>query len=149
MVMDSVVNAQLYNGLGERIAMGLKYIKENSFTDMEPGKYEIDGSNIYALILEYESKPVDTCKWESHRRYIDIQYVVKGFERIGYSNIDSMRICEEYNEEKDYMFLEGEGNYFHISVGTFAIFGPQDAHMVGIAAGEPGKVKKVVLKILV
>lgn len=149
MVMDNIINAHLYKGLSERIATGLKYIKENNFSNMEPGKYEIDGSNVYALILEYESKPFDTCKWESHRRYIDVQYIVNGFERIGYANIDSIKISQEYDREKDYMFLEGEGNFFHITAGTFAIFGPQDAHMVGIAENEPGKVKKVVIKILV
>ena len=149
MIIDNIKNAPLYYGVSERIAVALKFLRENDFSVMNPGKYEIDGSNVYALVQRYESKPVEKCKWEAHRRYIDVQYVAEGIEQIGYANLGQMKVSQEYREEGDYLLLEGKGDFFIFRDGNFAIFAPQDVHMPCIAAAEPQIIKKVVVKILV
>ena len=47
------------------------------------------------------------------------------------------------------LLLEGEGDFLAMVPGTFIILGPQDAHMPQIAAGAPGEVRKVVIKVAV
>lgn len=149
MIIDNLKNAKLYYNLGERIEKAFKYLQENDFSKLEPGNYMVDGNNVFALVLEYESNAMDTGKWESHRKYIDIQYLVEGIESIGYAFNEDMKVIQEYNEEKDFLFLEGKGSFFTLKSGMFAIFAPDDTHMGGIAIDKSQPIKKVVVKVLV
>lgn len=147
MITDHINNSQLYTKLGGRIATALNYLAETDFSMLEPGKYEVDGSDVYAIVQQYETKPAESGKWEAHRKYIDIQYIVSGEEQMGYANIDDLNVSEAYNEDKDCLFLEGSGSMLHCKPGTFILFAPQDAHMPCLADGAPAMVKKTVMKI--
>ncbi|MBX4264242.1 YhcH/YjgK/YiaL family protein [Clostridium estertheticum] len=149
MIINKLSNAEQYYGISQRIEKGLKYLKDTDLTNLEIGKYEIDGKNIIAVVSEYETKDIEKGKWEAHKKHIDIQFVVSGKEKIGYAYINEMKESSEYNEEKDVVFLKGEGDMLLVNEGTFAIFAPEDAHMPTINAGNRNHVKKVVVKILV
>lgn len=150
MIADVIKNRQIYETISPRIKSALEYIAKTDFSAMEPGRYELDGSNLFALVQAYDSIPQAQGKWECHKNYIDIQYIAEGVEQIGCNNIDKMRITTEYNPEKDVAFLSGEGDYITFSKGSYGIFFPEDAHQPKIAVKDlPGKVKKVVVKIKV
>lgn len=149
MIIDHIDNVSFYYGLGDRIVKALEFLKNNDFSNMECGTYEIDGSNVYAMVKRYESKPIEKGLWEAHRKYIDVQYVVEGEEKIGYSNLSSMQEVQEYNPEKDFLELKGTGDFFVLEKGKFAIFTPQDVHMPEIASHSTKNVTKVVIKVLI
>ncbi|NLX04980.1 MAG: DUF386 domain-containing protein [Phycisphaerae bacterium] len=149
MIIDRIDNASLYYGLMTRIGAGLRWLQKTNLETIQPGKHNIDGANLYAVVAEYQTKPVAQGFWEAHRRYIDIQYVADGVERIGYANLDDLREVEPYDEEKDFLKLQGAGDLFVVRPRTFVIFGPQDAHMPGISVDEPQAVRKVVVKVLI
>ncbi len=149
MIVDRLQNAERYSGLGERIAAGLEYLAETDFADMPEGKVEIRGDEIFAMIQRYETKLREAAKWEAHRNYIDIQCVVEGCELIGTGNVAGMQVTEEYSTESDVLFLEGLGEFVPMTKGEFTVLYPEDAHMPGIANGEPGPVTKVVVKVKV
>jgi YhcH/YjgK/YiaL family protein len=148
MIADILKNRSLYGGISARMNVALEYIASTDFSGMEPGRYEIEGSNLFALVQTYESIPVEQGKWECHRNYIDIQYIIEGSEMIGCNNVDKMKVTVEYNPDKDIAFLKGEGDFITYSAGSYGIFFPEDAHMPKIAPGnKAGAVKKVVMKI--
>ena len=148
MIADILKNKYLYESISPRIKTALEYIAATDFSVMEPGKYELDGSNLFVLVQEYDSVPREQGVWECHRKYIDIQYIAEGIEQIGVNNIDKMQITTEYNPEKDIAFLSGNGDYITFSKGSYGIFFPEDAHQPRIAPQDiPQKVKKVVVKI--
>jgi YhcH/YjgK/YiaL family protein len=149
MIFDQLKNAHLYFPLGERVQRALEYLINTDFTGIEPGKYEIDGDNIYAVISQYDTKPITAGKWEAHKQYLDIQAVLEGKEKIGYSFSSKMIITQPYNEYKDIMFLKGEGSFLTAEAGYFMILFPSDIHMPGIAMNISTSVKKVVLKVKV
>ena len=149
MVLDNIKYAGLYSAMGARIRKALVFLQETDFSKMEPGKYEIDGSNINALVQKYVTKPLAEGKWEAHRKYIDIQYIAEGMEQMGYAFAESLEVSKEYDTEADYLLLQGNGSMLVCNSGTFAIFGPEDAHMPCIAVNEPSPVKKVVVKVKV
>lgn len=149
MVIDKLSNAKQYYGLSARIEKALKYLENTDLANLKVGKYEIDGKNIFTIVSEYQAKSLEEGKWEAHREYIDIQYVVSGKEKIGYASINEMKIIGEYNNEKDVLFLSGEGDLLLVNEGTFALFAPQDVHMPGIQVMNGQNVKKIVVKILV
>lgn len=150
MIADVLKNRQIYASIAPRIKTALEYIAETDFSAIEPGRYELDGSNLFVLVQAYDSIPRDQGKWECHKKYIDIQYIAEGIEQIGCNNIDKMKVTTEYNPEKDVAFLSGEGDFVTFSKGSYGIFFPEDAHMPKIAVNNiPAKVKKVVVKIKV
>ncbi len=148
MIIDSITNAQMYAAVGGRIRQGLEYLQRTNLAALEPGRYEIDGANVYVLVSEYVTKELADGRWEAHQRYLDLQCLVRGTERVGHAFIDRMR-AGAYDAQKDVMWLAGDGDFATLQPGTFMLLGPQDAHMPGIAAGRPGPVKKVVVKIAV
>ncbi len=147
MIFDQLKNAHLYFPLGERIQKALEYLMSTDFSGIEPGKYEIDGEDIYAVVSQYDTKPITAGKWEAHKRYLDIQSVVEGKEKIGYSFSNKTIVTQPYDEYKDIMFLKGEGNFLIAEAGYFTILFPSDIHMPGIAMNISTPVKKVVLKV--
>lgn len=149
MIFDQLKNANLYFSLGERFHKAFEYLLNTDFTNIEPGKYEIDGENVFALVSTYDTKPITSGKWEAHKKYADIQFILDGKEKIGYSNSAKMIVTQEYNEEKDIMFLKGEGNFLTVEHGNFAVFFPTDVHMPGIAINLSTPIKKVVVKVAV
>jgi YhcH/YjgK/YiaL family protein len=149
MIFDSIENAELYFGLSEKIKLALEYIKKTDFSLIKEETVEIDGKNIFAMIQKYNTRNTEDAKWEAHRKYIDIQYMVEGAENMGFVLSDYLDIVEEYNEEKDVEFLEGLGDYVQVNEGEFVIFFPDDAHMPGIKIKENEMVQKVVIKVAI
>ena len=148
MIADTIKNRHLYECISPRIKTSLEYIAKSDFSVLEPGRYELDGPNLFALVQVYDSIPREQGKWECHQQYIDIQYIAEGVELIGFNNVDNMEIKTSYNPEKDVAFLSGKGDYVTLTKGSYGIFFPQDAHQPKIAPGNvSGFVKKVVIKV--
>jgi YhcH/YjgK/YiaL family protein len=149
MIVDSLKNVSMYYGIGERIAAGLKYLQNTDLDTIAPGRYEIDGSNLFALVQQYDSKPREKGMWESHRGYIDIQYVHQGVELMCFADLAHQQSVGAYDASRDFVPSEGPGEFFLLRAGSFALLAPQDAHMPQIVAGNPSPVKKIVVKVAV
>ena len=108
MIIDALANMELYQDFNEKIYKGLTFLKETDVAALPAGRYDIDGDNIYAFVQEYETKPLDQCRWEAHYKYTDIQYVVQGGEKMGYTNIAGTSKTEDRPGD-DVYFLEADG----------------------------------------
>ncbi len=149
MIIDGIKNAALYQGINPRIRTALEYLAKTDFSAMAPGRYEIDGSNIYALVQQYDTKPRDKGLWEAHRRYIDVQFVASGVETMGYAPIGNCAVTQEYSTEKDCALFSGKGDFLTAPAGTFLVFFPEDVHMPCLATEGAVPVRKVVVKVAV
>lgn len=151
MIIDQLANAGFYQGLGPRIAAGLRFLTETDCRALAPGRHAIDGDSVYALVQEYQTRPRAAGIWEAHRRYIDIQFVADGAEIMGYAPVSNLAVQQVYDIEKDFELFGGPapgiGEFFRAPTGAFAIFAPPDAHMPGLADGAPAAVRKVVVKV--
>lgn len=149
MIIDKIENLKIYENINPKLAKGLEYLKNTDFTKLENGRYEIEGDDIFAIVQEYHTKPLTEGKLEAHRIYTDIQFVVKGSEKIGYSETQPLTISEEYDEKRDLIFFNEKGDLIPLYCNYFAVFFPHDAHMPGIRINEEkaDNVKKVVVKI--
>ncbi len=147
MIFDNIKNAKTYFNLDEKIKKGLEFILNNDLKSFKNGKYEIDGEKITANIQEYDTKSEGL--FEAHRKYIDIQYVISGFEKQGIKEISELTKNTEYDEEKDVQFFNGEGSFVSVPARYFTIFYPQDGHKPCITDKTQTHVKKVVIKILI
>jgi biofilm protein TabA len=148
MIADLLTHAHLYTALGAPIARGLQFLAETDLAGLAPGRHELDGQRLYALVSDYTPKPPGEGRWEAHRRFLDLQYVASGVERMGVAPIDRLTPAD-YDAERDMLRLSGAGDYLLFGAGQFMILWPGDAHMPGIDAGVPGPVRKIVVKIAI
>jgi YhcH/YjgK/YiaL family protein len=146
MIFDTLDNLARYDGLGHNLPRALKFLSETDLTTLPIGRTEIHGDDLFAMVQEYATKPSEQGKWEAHRKYIDIQYVISGTERMGFANLRAMQI-EEYISEKDFQALSGTGSFVDVFAGSFVIFFPEDGHMPCLCVDDPRQVRKVVLKV--
>ena len=157
MITDNIKNISKYNapsplrgeGRGEGLipAVIIDFM-QNLTPDTKTGRYEIS-DGVYANVDEYEPKIYENCKFEAHKKYIDIQMVLSGEENLEYTNTDGLKISEEYDENRDVMFFENsktDTDYVHLTPFKFAFIYPHEAHKPQIKTISD-KVKKVVVKI--
>jgi YhcH/YjgK/YiaL family protein len=149
MILDKLENAALYTSISENLKIGFDFLATTDFTHFEPGKYEIAGMNVFAIVSEYQSKEHQDCRPEAHRNYADIQYIVSGREIIGFATLNNQPVTEEYNTDKDIIFFSGETTPLILEAGMFAVFFPQDVHRPCMQLNGPENVKKVVVKVLI
>lgn len=147
MIFDHISNIYLYKTLSPDIYAGLAFLKDVK-PDITPGTYQLS-PRVKAIVSEYETKVKNEVGYEAHRKNIDIQYLLKGEERIACLPIEKLKETTPYSEEKDAAFFTAsiQSQEMTIGNGYFAIFFPQDGHMPQLSVGEPMKVKKVVVKV--
>lgn len=148
MKIANIKNAHLYYGINKRIKVALNYIENTDLVNLENGKYEIDGKNVFAIVQDYQTKFASDAKWEAHKEYTDIQYIIKGREQIGWGPVEDFSPITPYDNEKDIIFLSGEGDFAELGEKDFAIITPEYAHMPGISINNSESVKKLVIKVL-
>jgi YhcH/YjgK/YiaL family protein len=148
MFFDKLDRYARVGSLGKNLAVAFTYLATHDFSDTPPGRINLQGNDLYILVQEYTTKPAEQGVWEAHRRYIDVQYLVRGWERILFAPIEQMQ-AGDYVPEKDFLPLTGSGSSLNLPAGFFVVFYPEDAHMPGLAVDLPGPVKKVVAKITV
>jgi YhcH/YjgK/YiaL family protein len=147
MVIDVIENAELYYGLSRGIADGLQWLQHTDLDALALGRHELSGG-CYAIVQDYGTKPMDQANYEAHRKYVDIQYIAKGAEAMGWANLNDLSPDTGYDDSKDVLFLNGRGSYFTAPTGTFVIFYPEDAHAPALTPATPnGDVRKVVVKV--
>jgi len=149
MILDIIGNLNKYTCLSEKFKIAIRFLEDNKVEKLPEGKYEIDGDNVFILIQTYTSRDEKKNKWESHKKYIDIQYVLRGAETIGYKSVLELNLAEDFFKEKDIAFYEEVENWTQLSLqaGDFAIFFPEDAHKPCCKSNEPKLIKKAVIKL--
>lgn len=123
------------------------FIKNNDLQKLPKGKYPIDGDHVFATITEDATKDFNKTNWESHRNYIDLQYVIEGEEKIGVSPVSKATVTKPYDKKRDAANYTAKGKIYSAVPGTFFLFFPSDAHRPNITPGGNKVVKKLVVKI--
>ncbi len=151
MIFDEKKNLNFYRNLGMegRYAKAVDFLLNTDLAALEPGKYEIDGKNVYANVVEYTTIPWEEAKFEAHEHYTDIQYVIKGTEVMTYAPVGEMTVKTPYNPDKDVVLFDNSNPGLPIpaKADQYMIFFPWDAHKPKAANGEPAPIKKVIVKI--
>ena len=118
----------------------------NALTDYEAKTYPLSDGNRFFVAVGTTKAP-DVA--EAHRKYLDIQYIVKGKEVVGWADLADCKIVGEFNEEKDIGKYEGDFEYITINEGVCYVAFPEDAHMPGRHLDVPNDLVKVVVKLKV
>jgi len=151
MVYDKIDNIEIYKGLSTDIYEGLKFL-QNATPSTPTGVIQLN-PRVKAIVSEYETKAVNENGYEAHKRYIDIQALLSGEERIACQPIEWLTQTKPYSEDCDAAFYAADitphPSYLTLRPSFFAILYPQDGHMPQLSVTTPTKVKKVVIKVAV
>ena len=150
MIIDNLKNKNQYLSINKGLRTGFDFIEKCCKENLPVGRYDLDGTDVFAVVQEYDSKnPVDF-KFEGHTKYIDIQYISSGIEEIEVVNIKKATGGEGYIEEREVEFYTGGENTanFILEKGEYGIFYPDDIHKPGLMhKGKSTPVRKVLVKV--
>ena len=141
------LNTKDYTGT---LQTAVEYLLKNreKLQAQEAGKYEVDPTFFY-MIQEYDSK--NETAWESHKKYLDIQWVLDGEEIMEVSGETHMKQLGEYDESKDFCGWEGAAlSALIMKAGDLAIFYPEDIHKPGLKSSKGNMpIRKCLFKVLI
>jgi len=124
----------------------------SDFLDIKDGECikEMLSEDIYVLKQAYYTKNRKDCFFEAHKKYIDIQFMVKGEEYMDICGLDSLEIINEYVEKTDFAHYKGKEDGISkllIRENCLAIFYPSDAHQPCVKVENKELIYKAVIKI--
>lgn len=124
------------------------YVREHG-KDAAVGTVELDGKKSFIKFQSYSTDPREDCKYETHERYLDVQFIIEGEETIEVTTKDGLSHTP-YNDVKDVTFYGNEkrGVDYNLKAGDFIVVYPDEVHKPKIATNGPCAVKKAVGKIL-
>ncbi|MGO3909351.1 YhcH/YjgK/YiaL family protein [Huaxiibacter chinensis] len=134
------------------IEKALSFLRNTDFTTLEPGVVEIDGRKIFAQILDLKTKAQAENRPEVHRRYLDIQFLAWGEEKIGVAiDTGNNPVSESLLEERDIIFYQKMENesFIELVPGHYAIFFPQDVHRPQCHKHKESAIRKIVVKVAI
>ena len=150
MIIDRIENRAYYEQMNPNFSIAFDFIENVLRNGAEVGRYDLNGSQAYAIVQEYVGKE-DHDLFEGHQNYIDIQFICSGKEAVEVAFPAACELHTEYSAEKDIAFYTCHGNKVTMiwESGDFGIFYPHDLHKPAIACGDGGLIRKVLVKIRV
>lgn len=148
MILDHLENCSAYFSLNSRFEKAFAFLFRADIKELPPAKYEIEGADIFAIIVKEPGKKKEKGGIETHQRYIDIQYVLSGVDEMGWK---PKNLCiaptGDHDPEKDARFFNDEPDtWMTVQPNAYAIFFPEDAHT---AMFSDGNIHKVIIKVAV
>ena len=124
------------------------FLQKNDLENIELGQHDISGDQVFAIVQDYITKDQSESKFEAHKKYIDIQYIISGKETIYWRHLSTLKDGDGYSDKDDAETWGASGGVpIEVEEAYFVILYPHDAHMPCCHWGNPKAVKKVVIKI--
>jgi len=149
MIADTLERLENYSSELKDLDKVLACLKTLDLFSLEKGKYPVPETEAYFQIQEYDTKLPGEGRFESHRKFTDIQCVLDGTEYIGWAPLEKGIVQEEYDENRDLMFYQDPEVFTKVILesGQFGVFFPKDLHMPGCAVDGRVRNRKLIIKI--
>ena len=132
------------------VVRALDVLQQQDLANMEPGRYEIEGDQLFYLVQDAMPRMLDGCKSEAHATYADIQLPVTARERFGMALAQPGLVAEDDRmDSHDIAFYPTPANEFFMDVdpGSFAVFLPGELHRPCVAIDNQTPFRKIVVKV--
>jgi YhcH/YjgK/YiaL family protein len=148
MIFSNISQSDRYAALHPLFQRAFDYIHDTDLFAIAPGRYNIVGDDLIAIVEKVQGKTKEIAKLEAHRKYIDIQLVLDGDETMGWKPLaDCLNPISEHSMEKDIRFFhDAPASWIAVPPDHFCIFFPEDAHAPLVSSGQ---VRKVIFKVAV
>ena len=149
MIASAIDKLDRYKGISANLDKGIDWLLSGAWKGLSPGKYEIDGARVYALVSAYAAKSEDQARYETHRDYLDIQLLSAGAEIIEVREARGLQVSVPYKPDIEFYTTPSPNPCFSMRMepGLALVLFPEDAHRPCLAApGWTGEIGKVVVK---
>lgn len=148
MIVANLSNKSEYYGIHPELDKALDYLTPEFLANASTEKTLLDGENLFVTKFCLQTVPYEETFFESHQKYLDIQVVIRGRERVDIAHPDTLH---QTQHEGDFWGYTGEGEQSVIlKPGNFLVVFPGDAHRLKIAVDRPGEeFTRVVFKVKV
>lgn len=136
--------------LPKPLKTAIEHLKATDFAALPAGNYELQGKDMRVQVIDMQTKPFVDTHAEVHRQYIDVQFLVRGGEKIGVAaDTGNNVVFSDQLAERDLLLYTGMENESTLTMtpGSFAVFLPTDVHRPGCAVDQPEAIRKVVIKV--
>ena len=131
----------------------IEFVKknENKILSLVNGSYDVGYNDIKMNLGKYFTKKENEKFWESHKKYLDVQIMINGTEKVSVGDMRNMDI-KSFDAEKDLVILDGEKTFDIImTTGDVLVFFPNDVHKPELNVSEndnSGNIRKIVTKVV-
>ena len=148
MIVANLTNKQEYYGIHPELDKALDYLTPEFLENASTEKTLLDGENQFVTKFHLETVPVEQTFFEAHKKYLDIQVVTQGMERVEIAHPDGLTLTEE---KGDFYGYTGQADQSVIlKPGNFLVVFPGDAHRLRLPVHQSGgPFTRVVFKIKV
>ena len=132
------------------VVRALEALRGVRLDTMKPGRYEIEGDDLFYLVQDVELRTLEESRAEAHRKYVDIQIPLSTRERYGFALPQpGLAPSDDAFEEKDLAFYPtpaGE-SFIDAAPGDYLVFLPGELHRPCVVIEDKETIRKVVVKI--
>jgi YhcH/YjgK/YiaL family protein len=131
MILDLVAHASHYHALHPRIGEAFAWLADSGHRHLPTGRHVIAGEALFVMIDEGTTNEAATRRFETHRRYADIQVNLSGGERIDWIPGEFLDVEDDFAPDGDIAFHREPAHRptsLLLMPGSFAIFWPGEAH---------------------
>lgn len=148
MICDKFENIGLYCKKGDALYKAIVYARDFDCS-LPDGVHEVEGRDIFAKVVSYETSPAEGLKFEFHKHYTDVQVILEGAERMDVSQEQYLEPLGAYQKKDDVTMLNAPETYSSLAVtpGMFAVFFPQDVHRPNCSLNSKTQNRKVCMKV--
>lgn len=142
MIQGTARDFERYQTLSPAMKPVAEFIRGTDWTRKEPGRYDVPGLDAYINLSENVHAD-DNDSFETHRDFVDLQFIADGDEKMRWAHIDGLEPETEYDAARDFRLFSGEaGGEAHLRKGDWVLFFPEDAHapLIRLASGRSLKV---------
>lgn len=157
MIVDHIDNWRLYRSAHALFQTAFNCLVQTDWSKIDNGRFEIDGEDVFAIVDRRRGKGLNDAILEIHRQYIDIQFLFRGSDVMGYrplsdcsqhdsfNSFDSFNTFNTFDKDLDVGFLSDRPTtWFDVKENCFSVFYPTDAHA---PMGTENDFHKVVVKV--
>ncbi len=149
MILDELKRSARYEAIHPLFPRAFAFLRETDLASLPDVRINLDGDRLYANVQTYLTKEHTEGRFETHRRYIDIQYIISGNELIGYMPSDAgKKEISPYDAETDCAFCHGTPMLCLVKEGVCMVLFPGEPHAPCLSTDGASLVKKIVVKVL-
>lgn len=144
----SIALANKYDYHTEKFKLAYDFLRRLDLAVLQVGAVPL-GQGVVAHIQHYTTSPARELKFETHKKFFDVQYMVSGIEMFGLADITDLEPEGEYILSNDIAYYK-EPSYsgsILLREGDFIIVGPEEAHKPRCCVSSPCTIIKVVVKV--
>lgn len=149
MIYTKIKNIKRYLGQSEALDTAIRYLLTADLRSLVKGRNEVDGDQVFINRFDYQTMTPDEAIWEGHQQYADMHVLLSGHERIGVSNVESLKVTVRKPEE-DFIGYEGPvETWLPMTTEDILIVYPEDVHKVKVIDTDSVLVEKACFKFKV